>query len=74
MGTFTEAAGHRKSGTPCFVCLALAESDEADDIQAALDDSSVTGQAIKRGLMALGYKAGDGAVGKHRRRECSGLK
>lgn len=74
MGAFTDAATQRKSGPECLVCAAVRDSDESDDITAALADPSMTNAAIKRGLIAIGYKVGPDAVGRHRRSECSGPK
>ena len=61
-----------RTGPPCSIRSFLegCEPDVASDLLELLEDQSVTGAAIWRGLKQLGYTNHEGTVSRHRNGRC----
>lgn len=62
----------RAAGSPCTVTVLLESlpTDEANDLQDALDDATIPGTMISRALIAMGHQVRSNTLQRHRRGEC----
>ena len=73
MGTLAQAiAAEQVQRRPCKTCDLYDSLEPADreDLAAAMDDDSVSSQALSRALKTLGYSVSGDVLRRHRNGEC----
>lgn len=70
LAALEDAKAEAHKGPQCSMGTILKTSDDADAIQAALNDDSLTGTLIAKALVKAGHTVRSEAVQRHRRHAC----